>query len=299
MKIYNFKAVTMVLIASLLILGGCSSKTDELYQESIQKGLDAIADDQFSKAEGLFEVALETKEDDVSAKAYLNQVQLILKADKSVEQNNIAEAVKLLDESIKIEEGSKVISSKSQDKKDTQIAFQENEKKYNALLTEAKNLSQSGNYQNSNGKLDELSKADLTHFASIKDESSNLRTSNDEAIKNAEIAQAKKEAEIAQAKKESEITRAKQEAEIARVKQEAEKKVAAAKASAPFEWAPGVKDTFEKAMVEAEYVDSRDNIIYKKEGVTDNEGFYSVYTMRDGEEAYVVVVNVKTGWYHG
>lgn len=290
MKIYNFKAVTMVLIASLLILGGCSSKTDELYQESIQKGLDAIAENQFSKSEGLFEVALETKEDDVSAKAYLNQVQLILKADKLVEQNNIVEAVQLLDESIKIEQGSKVIASKSQDKKETLLAFQENEKKYNAILVDAKNLSQSGNYQNSNGKLDELSKADLTQFASIKDEASNLRTFNDEAIKNAEIAQAKKEAEIAQANK---------EAEIARAKKEAEKKVAAAKASAPFEWAPGVKDTFEKAMVEAEYVDSHDNIIYKKEGVNENEGYYSVYTMRDGEEAYVVVVNVKTGLYHG
>ena len=290
MKLHNFKAVTMAFIVLLLILGGCSSKTDELYQESIRKGMDAIAENQFSKAEGLFEVALETKESDVSAKAYLNQVQLILKADNLVEQNNIGEAVKLLDESINIKEGSKVIASKSKDKKETLFAFQENEKNYNALLADAKNLSQTGNYQKSNEKLDELSKADLTQFASIKDEASNLRTSNDEAIKNAKIAQAKKEAEIAQAKK---------EAEIAQAKKEAEKKVAAAKASAPFEWAPGVKDKFEQEMVDAEYVDSRNNIIYKKEGVTENEGYYSVYTMCDGEEAYVVVVNVKTGRYHG
>lgn len=290
MKLHNFKAVTMAFIVSLLILGGCNSKTDELYQESIQKGMDAIAENKFSKAEGLFEVALETKESDVSAKTYLNQVQLILKADNLVEENNRVEAIQLLDESINVKEGSKVIASKSQDKKETLLAFQENEKKYNTLLADAKNLSQSGNYQNSNGKLDELTKADLTQFASIKDEASNLRTSNDEAIKNAEIAQAQKEAKNAQAQK---------EAEIARAQKEAEKKVAAAKASAPFEWAPGIKDTFEKAMVEAGYVDSRDNIIYKKEGVNENQGLYSVYTMRDGEEAYVVVVNVKTGWYHG
>jgi len=45
-------------------------------------------------------------------------------------------------------------------------------------------------------------------------------------------------------------------------------------------------------MVEAGYVDSRDNIIYKKEGVNENQGFYSVYTMSEGEEVYVVVVNV-------
>lgn len=35
----------------------------------------------------------------------------------------------------------------------------------------------------------------------------------------------------------------------------------AAKASSPFEWASGLKDKFEKAMVEAGYVDSHDNII--------------------------------------
>jgi hypothetical protein len=52
----------VALIGLLLLLGGCSSKANAMYQNSIQKGLDAIAEDNFSKAEGLFEVALEAKE---------------------------------------------------------------------------------------------------------------------------------------------------------------------------------------------------------------------------------------------
>lgn len=260
--------------AIVVFLTGCSSKTDELYQDSIQKGLDAIAEDNFSKAEGLFEVALEAKEDDIKAKSYLNQVQLIIEADDLVKQNKIDEALQALDKSIEIREGSKVIASKSEDKKDTLLLVRENEKHYNTLLTEAKNLNQSGDFIISNEKLDELLKMDLTKFASIQEKVSKLKESNNESIK---------------------------EVEIAKAKEEAEKKAAAAKAADPFEWAPGVKEQFEKSVVDENgYIDSRDNIIYKKDLVDDNnEGYYSVYTIIDGEEVYVVYVNCKTGWYHG
>lgn len=263
----GFSAIVMLLV-------GCSSKTDELYQESIQKGLDAIADDDFSKAEGLFEVALEAKKDDVKAKAYSKQVQLIVKAEDLVKQNKINEAIQALDKSTEVKEGSKVIASKSEDKKEALVQFQENEKNYNTVLTDAKNFNQSGDFLKSNEKLDELLKADLTQFVTIKDEATKLKESNNESIKTAEIAKAK---------------------------EEAEKQAAAAKAAAPFEWAPGIKEQFEKSVVDENgYIDSRDNIIYKKDSVNDNnEGFYSVYTMIDGEEFYVVYVNCKTGWYHG
>ena len=124
----NFKIVA--LIGLLLLLGGCSSKADAVYQDSIQKGLDAIAEDNFSKAEGLFEMALEAKEKDVKAKAYLSQVQLLLEADDLIKQNKIDDALQLLDKSITVKEGSKVISSKSEDKKESLLTVQENQKSY-------------------------------------------------------------------------------------------------------------------------------------------------------------------------
>ncbi|MBS4174253.1 cell division site-positioning protein MapZ family protein [Bacillus sp. FJAT-49736] len=66
-----------------------------------------------------------------------------------------------------------------------------------------------------------------------------------------------------------------------------------------YEWAPGVKEKFEEDLLENGYIDSLDNITYEKSDVINNEGYYSVYTEVDGEDQYVVTVNVKTGDYHG
>ena len=203
----------MVIAASLglfLLLGGCSSKTDEVYQNSIQEGLDAIAEDNFNKAEGLFEMALETKKDDVRAKAYVNQVQLILEADDLVKQNKIEDAIQALDKSTKVKEGSKVISSKSKDKEEELTALQENEKNYNTMLSDAKTFNESGDYQKSNETLEALLKTDLTQFAAIKDEAMKLKGSNDDSIKQVEIVQAEKDAQAvkdAQAEKDAQAKR--------------------------------------------------------------------------------------------
>jgi hypothetical protein len=185
----------VALIGLLLLLGGCSSKTNAIYQDSIQKGLDAIAENDFRKAEGLFEMALDAKENDVKAKAYLSQVQLFLKAEDKIKQNKIDDALQLLDKSISVKEGSKVIASKTKEKKETLSTFRENQNHYTALLTDAKNLNESGKYQESNKKLDELLKADLSQFTSTKEEAAKLRESNNEAIRNSEIAQAQKDAQ--------------------------------------------------------------------------------------------------------
>ncbi|MFJ7887311.1 hypothetical protein ACIQYL_04420 [Lysinibacillus xylanilyticus] len=69
----------------------------------------------------------------------------------------------------------------------------------------------------------------------------------------------------------------------------------------PFEWGIGVKEEFENQMIQNEYADSKENLFYKN-GYTggDNQGYYEVYTIdENGEERYIVVVNVKTGSYHG
>jgi hypothetical protein len=189
----------VALIGFLLLLGGCSSKNDAVYQDSMQKGLDAIAENDFSKAEGLFEMALKAKDNDVTAKAYLSQVQLFLKADDSIKKNKIDDAIKSLDKSITVKDGSKVIASKSKEKRETLVKIKENQNNYNALLTDARSLNASGKYQESNSKLDELLKADLTQFASLKEEATKLKDTNNEAIRNAEVAQAQKDAQATSA----------------------------------------------------------------------------------------------------
>ena len=189
------KIVMVFSLGILILLGGCSSKTDEIYQNSIQNGLDAVAEDNFSKAEGLFETALDTKENDKTAKAYLNQVQFILEADDLIKQNKVEDAIKLLDKVVKVKEGSKVISAKSEEKKVELTTIKENLNNYNVMLSDAKELNESGNFQQSNEKLDALFKEDLTQFVAIKDEAMKLKDSNDESIKKAEIAQAEKDAQ--------------------------------------------------------------------------------------------------------
>ena len=62
------------------------------------------------------------------------------------------------------------------------------------MMLSVKKSNESGDYKNSNEKLDVLLKADLTQFADIKNEALKLKDSNDESVKKEEIAQAKKEA---------------------------------------------------------------------------------------------------------
>lgn len=213
MEKYIFNWKTVLLIGALLLIGGCSSKSNAVYQDSIQKGLDAIAEDNFSKAEGLFEMATEAKGKDLQAKAYLKQVLLILKSDDLVKENKIDEALKTLEKSIDVEEGSKVIGSKARDKKEALLTQQESQTHYNTLLTDAKNLTQSGDYQKANGKLDELLKADLSQFASIKDEATKLKESNNTIIRNAEIAQAQKNAQAQKDAQTQKVAQAQKEAQ--------------------------------------------------------------------------------------
>ncbi|MFC0186738.1 cell division site-positioning protein MapZ family protein [Fictibacillus aquaticus] len=80
---------------------------------------------------------------------------------------------------------------------------------------------------------------------------------------------------------------------------EAVKIEAVNQADDPYAWAPGVKDQFENEMVESGYADSIDTIRYEKGDVYNGQGYYTVYAELDGEEFYIVSVNVKTGDYHG
>ncbi|WP_160724808.1 cell division site-positioning protein MapZ family protein [Bacillus sp. USDA818B3_A] len=291
MKRQMRKMAMATLIFALVVLGGCTSKTDEIYQNSIQKGLDAVAEENYSKAEGFFETALDAKKGDETAKAYLHQVQLILKAEDLEKKSNWEDEIPLLEQSIKVKKGSKVIASKSKEKIEELNAKVEKQKTFSAMLANAKKLNESGDYQTSNQKVQTLLNEDLTEFLEMKDEATKLKESNDAAIKEAEIAQAKKEAEA-----KARAAAAEQAKKEAQAKAAAETK---AKANDPYTWASGVKEKFENAMLENGYADSIDTIVYKKLQVANNEGFYEVYANWDGEFRYIVVVNVKTGWYHG
>lgn len=256
-EVYIVKKVIIGISSAILLLTGCNSK--EEYQSNINKGLEAVGEDNFGKAEGLFEVALEAKPKDESAKAYLDQVVYIQKAADAMDDNNISEAINALDKAMNIENGSKVISSKAETQKEEIQTIQKNNKKYQALLDEAKSLNKSSKYDESIKKLDNLLAQDLSNFPNIKNEAEKLKGENDNAK---------------QKEKEENVYN-------------------------PYEWGPGVKDQFEQSLLENGYIDSIDTIRYEKSGVFNNQGYLQVYAELDGQEFLIVTVNVKTGDYHG
>ena len=110
-------------------------------KEELQvKYSEAVAEDNFGKAEALFEIALEAKPKEESAKAYLEQVVYIQEAANAQEENNISDAIQALDKAISVKNGSKVISSKAETQKEEIQVLQENNDKFQVLLGEAKSL---------------------------------------------------------------------------------------------------------------------------------------------------------------
>ena len=272
MNLYNKLLKFILLILVLLTISGCNSNNndDDLYHTSIQKGFDAIAEDELSKAEGLFEMALEARKGDIFAQAYLDQVKLLLEADILQDQNQLDQAINLLDTSITIKDGSKIINAKSNEKKEKLLLDKEIETNYDALFSSAKDFNINQEFEKSNEKLEELLQADLTNYIALKDAAIKLRESNNIQIKKAK----KIEVEV-------------------KVKEIEEK-------NNPLAWNPGIKDAFEKDMIEKGYVAPDGDFIYRGGYIGgDGDGYYALYTNNEYGEVYIVVVNVKTGWYHG
>ncbi|WP_100403605.1 hypothetical protein [Bacillus sp. FJAT-42315] len=266
-------------ISIAMLLTACGTKQDagnEDYEKNIQKGLDAVAEDNFGKAEVLFEFALDARPSDQSAKAYLEQVVLIQQANEDVEDNKVKEALKSLESAIEYKEGSKVISAKAEEQKKSISSLQQQQEKYTKILEEAKVLNEDSKFEESNNKIDELLTEDLSHFNDIKLAAEKLKEENSAAEEKTESEQ-----NIANVDEKSKPTQSEEDPYD------------------PYEWAPGIKTQFEDDMIKSGYIDSPDNIRYEEAGIFNNQGYLSVFTVIDGVEYRVVGVNVKTGDYHG
>ncbi|MBS3678788.1 hypothetical protein KGF86_01025 [Ornithinibacillus massiliensis] len=104
-----------LLITSLfiiVILTGCS---DEGYHNAIQKGLDYIAIEEYQKAEGAFELALEEKKQDAKATALLSQTSNYLEALTAHELDDIELAEGKAQDVIKETEGSEALIKKAEE----------------------------------------------------------------------------------------------------------------------------------------------------------------------------------------
>ncbi|MEH6962243.1 cell division site-positioning protein MapZ family protein [Priestia megaterium] len=260
-----------------LLLAACSSKetADTTHQKIMEKGLDAVAENDFAKAEALFELSVEDNPKDETTKAYLKQVMLIRQANEDVGNDKEEEGLQALQKAKSYKKGSKVISAKADEQIKLLTPSKTKEATYRKLFTEAESLAKKANYKDSNDKLTALLNEDLDNYRDIQQAAESLKDKNA-----AEIEKKAKEEQMA-ANKNSTVTQPTE------------------KAYDPYEWAPGVKEEFEAELVKQQYADSVDTIRYEKSQLYNNQGFYTVYAQMDGVEMYVVTVNAKTGYYHG
>ncbi|MFD0826386.1 cell division site-positioning protein MapZ family protein [Neobacillus sp. M.A.Huq-85] len=68
----------------------------------------------------------------------------------------------------------------------------------------------------------------------------------------------------------------------------------------PYNWVPGIKSKTIKE-IKKNYVSKKDKTKLVKSGVTANQGFYTMFIKMNGKGKWqqLVVINCKTGWYHG
>ena len=80
-----------ILLLSLLLLTGCSN---EVYNDTMNEGKMAIANKEFNKAEAIFNLALEEKNNDNEATALLSQTEKIIDVINLKNEGNVVEAKK-------------------------------------------------------------------------------------------------------------------------------------------------------------------------------------------------------------
>lgn len=119
------KTFLSVLLFSLL-LTGCGNESEEAYNNSVQKGLDVLALEDYSKAEVYFELALEEKPKDEKASALLVQTVNYGDALQLFEEESYEEALQKVELIVNSQNGSNAMITKAEVfKKDIQQKVKE------------------------------------------------------------------------------------------------------------------------------------------------------------------------------
>ncbi|KGL41336.1 hypothetical protein BMT55_03320 [Listeria newyorkensis] len=108
------KKLSLVVLSFLLLLAGCGqADTEDAYNTAIQKGLDAIASENYDKAEAAFELALEDKKSDDKAKAYLVQTKAMQEATDAYAKKDYKKTKKEVANVIQEKKGSDALVQKA------------------------------------------------------------------------------------------------------------------------------------------------------------------------------------------
>lgn len=177
------KLIVGVLIISFLV-GGCSNKSEEAFQSSMTDGIEAVANEEYSKAEVFFEIALKEKSDDSKAKNYLVGIEKLQELLKKQDEGEFEEGLKLSAAIMEDKNTPDTIKKKAkkadEELKSTKANFDEN----NKLYTEAEQLAKDQKYLESNEKLEAIQnkKLDNAAYADLLSKTADLLASNTIAL---------------------------------------------------------------------------------------------------------------------
>lgn len=259
----------------LTILMGCSN--DETYNKAIQKGLDYLASEEFQKAEGSFESALDEKKDDQKATALLEQTIHYQAALEALDEEDLDNAKEKAGKVISIDNGSSALIKKSEE---ITMSVEELEKELTEVTEEyeaASSFFDAKEYKKATEIVDNILRNDLEEmiFKSIKQKVVKLEKDIDSAL-DAE----KKAEEDRVAKEKEEQEKAKQ----AKIKEENNEK------------AINLKLSLEKMRELAkQYVNDwngYDNNL--DEEFWDDEEVWRYYIFQDGPTQHIVGVGVHS-----
>ncbi|MBC1233562.1 hypothetical protein [Listeria booriae] len=199
------KKLSLVVLSFLLLLAGCGqADTDDAYNTAIQKGLDAIASENYIKAEAAFELALEDKKSDDKAKAYLVQTKAMQAATDAYAKKDYRKTKEEVANVIQEKKGSDALVQKAtalQTKVDT---LEKQEQNLQTKWTAIEKAIQAKDYDTASTQVTALLQEDLAEFPAIKKQAEEAQTKitmeKQALVKQQEEAQAVKEKQEAEQK---------------------------------------------------------------------------------------------------
>lgn len=167
-----------------MLLGGCSNKSDEAYQSAVTDGIEAVANEEYAKAEGFFEIALEEKSDDTKARNYLVGIETLHKLLKQQEEGNLEEGLKLSSTIIEDKDIPDAIKNEATKIKKELNSIKSTFDENNKLYLEAEQLAKDQKYLESNEKLQVIQNKKLENsmYSDLMNKTAVLLTANKDAL---------------------------------------------------------------------------------------------------------------------
>lgn len=199
----NRKVVVAMALILICLLSACSNKENEAYDNAMSQGEKYVKSLKMEKAEASFEMALNTKEKDQKAQAYLNQVKDYSHAIKKMSEKDYKNAQKIVKTLPYQKDSLNVLEKAVTTTKKKLAQLVSEEKALVALFQEAKKESKDKNYKGSNDKLEQFLKKDVSILSDdtlkasvdklLKDNNEKLKKQEEKAVLEASSSESKSE----------------------------------------------------------------------------------------------------------